>query len=544
MKKTVTTFFVLAWAGTALAITNEPEIFFGNRNSNDDNGAEYYYEAAPDGASYLSFGEANGDLVVTYLDVARNEMMVLDLTSKASDVLKIPSHSSLPLFACLWGDGVLFCQTEVKTSGNLEDAIIAYDYNSRRSDVYSFGNRRLMHPSDGRGAALRSSFGNWLVVEEDNHSIYLLTWDGMNLSEVLVAAGAGFDYSPVVGLGGGDYPYLPGTPVHVVYQDRTPNGFVLKSWDVQKQQIVAEILVGPNEPRPSDLFGYVFLEDRNPATLVENVLVWDPSAAPENPDGPPHSPFPVREVPLFPWYHDCDSLHEMRVGSHFGLVRGEGCGLAPGKTSLFLIPRDGDRFVINYSTLAYQPFLFDEFHQLDTSRPFQYSLLGRYFAFFDDAQDRVRVFSIDTARIMPIEARRTPRDDDPMNPVALAPWNHGSKGEGSIDYAWGGRNHYWRAYLSEKQSYRIFVLSKNGPLCKATAWHEHVKMDVVALGSGPSVIGVDENLPKTPDAPLTCPVLDIQPPVSGEYTIQIYRPDPGLPGIAPPLEYTIFIEVL
>lgn len=27
MKKTVTTFFVLAWAGTALAITNEPEIF-------------------------------------------------------------------------------------------------------------------------------------------------------------------------------------------------------------------------------------------------------------------------------------------------------------------------------------------------------------------------------------------------------------------------------------------------------------------------------------------------------------------------------------
>lgn len=117
MKKTVTTFFVLAWAGTALAITNEPEIFFGNRNSNDNKGAEYFFEAAPRGASYLSFGEANGDLVVTYLDVYRNEMMVLDLTSKTSDVLKIPSHSSLPLFACLWGDGVLFCQTEVKTSG-------------------------------------------------------------------------------------------------------------------------------------------------------------------------------------------------------------------------------------------------------------------------------------------------------------------------------------------------------------------------------------------------------------------------------------------
>lgn len=324
----------------------------------------------------------------------------------------------------------------------------------------------------------------------------------------------------------------------VVYQDRTSSGYVLKSWSVRTQHLVSEVLAGSSEPRPSDLNGYTFFDDGRSAS----VLKWDPAEPPDNPDGPPHGPFPVQSVPLFPNYHDCNSLHEMKVGPYFGLVRGDNCGPARNLTRLYLVPRDENRFVMNWSTMAYQPFVIDTAHEIDPGLPLQYALQDRYFAFFDSAQRQVRAFEIDTARIMPIESPTSPRDNDSMNPTPLAPWNHGSWGEGYINYEKGGRSDFWKAYLSANQKYHIIIYAQNDPLCGENRWEHDVMMNVRSA-DGQFQDTIQTNEARSALAYDFCPTVEIQPNKSQDYVIEVFRPIAWVEGNVPPLEYEIYIDV-
>jgi len=560
MRKAAVLFVLLVWSQAALAHVPVEYIIVAN-NPDASNGTEHGNASYPKGISYLSMGKTNREVYVTYIDSDTETVFGAEVPPPPPNhglqpkPFEVPLDPSLPLFACLWGDRVVFCQTEVKGQTPFEDAIVAWDYLAQRGSVYSFGSRRLMRPSGGVGAALRSAYGNWVVVEGDDHSIYLLTWDATSgqLTEDVVALGDGYDYSPVVGPGGGEFPRLPNTPVYVVYQyfDRNRKRYYLRSWDVDAKKVVSETDAGDDEPSPSQLYGFVFLETvYDPIAGFRNVMKWDPTEPPPNPDGPAHPPHPIQSIRFEPGYHWCKSLHELRVGPYFGVVRGKDCidpySLLPvDGQRISLVTRNSyglsDHFVMGYPHL-YQPFLVDSVAEVSEDFPLQYAILDEYFAYYDSVRGQVRVIKVKVDRLMPSHAPWTAEDDDSANPAALAPWNLGAWGSGSIDYAAGGRADHWKIFLSKEHDYVLYVFSADYSRCKLNAWDGHVTIDV-KTESKKIVSGLDYKhcSVNDPEAPDECPAILLQPSQSEDYYLRIYRPIPGTPNVAPPLNYHISV---
>lgn len=337
-------------------------------------------------------------------------------------------------------------------------------------------------------------------------------------------------------MSGGDF---PGAPIYVVFQDRDPNGFILKAWDTVQKQLVAERAVGFIEPRPSDLYGFALIEGDNPTTIQ----LWDPTEPPENPDGPPNRPKPVIGTPLTPSFHDCDSLHEARIGPFFALVRGENCGPAPYGPKLFLVTTDRNWFVWDSRAGVYQPFLIDSSHEISTEQPFQYVVYGDHFAYYDVNSHEVQIVEVNTYdRIMPIDARWSPDPNNNYFPVPLAPWNVGSWGEGEIDFARGDRDHYWDVFLSNKQTYRIFVYTRDHAKCQEGGWPYHARLKVEGSKSN-FFQEVDSHPFPDSDVPDTCPGIQVSPKEYEVFNVRVDRPVTGYPGAEPPLRYYIHIEV-
>lgn len=535
----LSTLFAFLWAGGAWAVVTEPEDLKGH-GAVDEVHTERVQ--AGENATYLSWGRmgpSGSDPVLTFSVKGRAQAYYHAVQMVDMIVMK-QGYDVYEPEACLWGDQVLFCQTTtIDLNGTTWDVIVSEDFKIGQTSVIQYPNGTLRRNGGGDAIAIKSAYGNRVVVERDDHSIHLLTPVGGTFSDQRIAAGRKpEEFRPVIGPGGGDF---PAPPIYVVYQEKDPRGgWTLKSWDVAKGRVVAE-QQAPDEPSLSELYGFAYIEGHSPTTIRK----WDPSEPLKDPDRPPRLPHELSDTLMNLSYHDCASLHEMRVGPYFALVRGENCAPLPGASRLFLVTRDRDQFVWSgWSPQIYQPFLIDEYHRLNPSLPFTYAIFEDYFAFYDEAQNQLRFFQINRDRIMPIESIVSPRGQ--WDVVPLAPWNVGSWATGEIDFLRGDRYHEWKVYLSRKQIYRIYAYSRDHAQCFGWPWDTRIK---VFYPDG-TWEQVDDNEPQDPDVPQNCAGVEIDPAahldaldLGGDFFIRIDRAVLGTPGTEPPMKYTIHVEV-
>lgn len=524
MRNAVISFYLCAMAAlgtlvpfTAKGVVTEPEKFGQVINTKS-----FLGHVPVDQERLLSFGSIAGVRVLTYHDTQTHGMpvhLVVDNGSIHPIYVEYNRDVVKPL-GCLWGGEVLFCQAKADVGGTPSDVIFALHQPSKTTLAHAFSLGSLLPD----GLALRGAYDGSVLVEDNRQGVHLLTVSGGVVRHDQLATG-GYDHSAVIGRGGAELPFSS-KETYVVWQERSPRGgWILRSWDVDQGRVVAEVDAGSDPPNPSDLFGYAFL------SLDDTIKVWDPSE-PFNPDGP-INPRPILDTPMDPSFHGCRSLENMKAGGTLSLVVGQGCSNVDG---LFMVPRDEGSFVVDWQRMIYQPF--------DTEvEVLSYAIDDHWMAYVDSSRD-LWLSEIRLDRVMPIEARTSPWDNNAANPVPLAPWNVGSWGTGGIDFDWGGIYQDWKVYLSENQTYRIFVISTDHPLCGDGAWYYDTRM-TVSNSDGTYLRVVDDNETTDLSVPPTCAGVEISPGKSDDYTVRVDRLFLGPPGYPrPPLNYLIYIEVL
>lgn len=262
---------------------------------------------------------------------------------------------------------------------------------------------------------------------------------------------------------------------------------------------------------------------------------WDPlePSGGGSGEGSGSVPLPPEKINFDPSFHDCVKLSDLRVGKRFALIEGEGCGPS-GQSQLFAITMWHNLFVMNGG--RYQPFLVDVV-QSGSGLLGLYAISpdGYFLVYGDYAPDLWKV-RIDSWKVLPMHALEWPSDNDGFG-VPLAPWNVGAYGYGEIDYAGSGRWQKWVLHLSDKQTYRISVVSDYdcGRWYTDTALSFHG--DYVSFE-------VDDNETSDWTIPDACAAFEFTPSYRSDFTLLVFRRDWGVAGSAPPLPYTLLIEVL
>jgi len=398
---------------------------------------------------------------------------------------------------------------------------VAIDYippNSTPVDVDDNGDYVLSVPGTGP-ISLVPSRSDWVLIQRVGGGLGEVAVWRPGEPFVLVAASAGYDRNPLLGNPGA---YNPDpSKEYVVYRDKGEDEWYLKAWSISKGVVVSEIAVGDGDgPKLNDFHGYVFFEDE-----VGTHWRWDPmevsSGNPDEGSGNPQ-PFPPEVIPFDPTYHGCSHLSDLRVGDRFALIRGEDCG--PSKESqLFAITMWHNLFV-SYDG-RYQPFFVTPV--LSGQAFYAISHDGAKMVVVDENGMGWRI-EIDKTKVLPMHALKTPRDNDSTG-VPLAPWNLGAYGYGEIDYAGTGQWDKWILHLSDKQTYRISVIGDDD----CSRWYTDTAFSLYGMSL---IARVDDEY--------ECAVYEFTPSYLGDYELYVYRRDWGLPGIAPPLYYTLVIEVL
>lgn len=457
-----------------------------------------------------------------YRDLATGEPTIQKLPPTQWDppehALKNPQQD-VEVEDCIWGDGILFCQTsqEVVLPPPFPpvmrvDAVYARDFVEDEEYILMLPNGFV---SPGPGSILRDAHGSSVVVESSDGTVLLVELEDKQLVQRQVVAGEGYPRSPVVGPG-----YLGET--HVVYKHEDPHGvWNLRAWRWDKTlpvpagRVVAFTEAGSVEPNPSDFLGLVYLNGGNPL----KVRSWTPFPQLE----PGQPPYPILDTVLDPALHLCDSLMDAKIGPYFALVRGERCGVNNDESRLFAVTMFGNQI----------------HHHLGLYQPLRVTDIGESFGTYVVANDWLAYTQNDDIVVTRGNLSWL-QHTTTWNVRTLTPWNLPASGNGSIDYAGGEKSETWTLRLSRKQTYRIAVLTPN--FCQN--WYNEARF----ILSGPNFSSgfVTHNEPGDWSYPPNCPVFDLV--AAGEdpaiFTLEIDRAEAGLPGVAPPLEYSIYITPL
>lgn len=295
----------------------------------------------------------------------------------------------------------------------------------------------------------------------------------------------------------------------------------LNSWALGGQypngQLVATIEVGLDAPNPSDLKQTAYLNGGSPTTI----LAWKPAEFED--EGQPPEPYPIVGTVLDPSIHSCGTLHDLRMGEQFALLRGEECGSTQDETRLYVVTVRNGMYIVEEDD-QYQPF-----HILLNGNSLgAYDVLGEWIVFEDDGN--IRVLRPDSNWLQRVV---------PWSPGArtLAPWNLRATGSGEVDYQGGQTHHDWQVNLSEDQIYRIVVTSGAG----CVNWDHEVYVYITGGGLARTVS--DDETGVMPDP--KCPAIDVGPfPDDVSLNLKINRFERGAPGFEPPLIYQLEIVPL
>lgn len=307
----------------------------------------------------------------------------------------------------------------------------------------------------------------------------------------------------------------------MVFQELEPNQrWTLKGWSLEASTVVSQQDAGLQEPRPSALHGN--------ARIDGGTRQWDPriqSGGEGSPD-----PNPIETTIINPATYNCSSLENMKVANNFALLAGKNCG--PGQdTKTFAVSMQDDNFVANYFPVLYQPFLVSE-----DSDSVNFTALNNWIA-YKDGPDLV-LTEVDRDKLQIIRPYFTPFDNNYTMPVPLSPWNLTATSFGSIDYAGSGLYQDYKVHLAENRTYRIYAIS--GGNC--FAWHDATRI-TVTWPDGELTTRTND----TPDTtiPPNCAATDFTVGTRNtEIIVRVDRRDRGVEGLAPPLEYELFVEPL
>jgi len=459
--------------------------------------------------------------VVAYIDSAENAHL-WDVWSGVEVDLPFDPGDYDKVSQCVWGDSILFCKASFRRSNRTNYVVAAYDYVGDKMDEY---------PMPDGLFKLRGAYGNSAIAERDvGWEVVLVTYsrEGSILSGATIVATASDPHRAVIGLAGLYPPIGP----YVVYQtkDSSTNVWSLHAWDIVKNMVVASREVGLDMPSPSDLTGTAFFEAGTPSTIWR----WDPSE-PSGGTGEPGEPEPEPAYPIYtpmvPSHHNCTSLHDMKYGPYFAVVRGEGCSDAISGHGLYVVTAYNDSFVYRWPNI-YQPFFVGSLEDEDAGN---YSISEDAVVFWDQ-DGNLEIVWVDLSKVAPPAAFSSPTDDNQYNPVLLHPWNVGSSGSGTIDYASGGSFQDWSAYLLADQEYRIIVVSDS-----CANWESDTRLSIFT-DNGKFMVEDNESgaYPQYPK----CAGTIFKPSSNDYFRLRIDRAERGVIGIAPSMPYDLAIEAL
>lgn len=334
------------------------------------------------------------------------------------------------------------------------------------------------------------------------------------LDSQVIAVGEGYSRHAVVGPGGGAYPQ---GDIEVVFQEEAMGTWTLEAWSRKHGRVVSSVPVGTSQPRPSDMYGYVYFDGEDSGS----VMIWDttPPPPPAEPGQDPILYYPPTGTLLSPEVHDCESLKGVHLGEFFALVQGQNCGPAD-ETKLYAVTMRDGGFVAQADPLLYQPFLVSASQRLG-----KYSVLHEWLAYEDE--DGIVVRGVDLPRLQ--HTRRYG--------WSLSPWNIQGYAEDEIDFAAGQTHREWRLHLSEHYAYRVIAVSDWNCL----NWYANIRFSV----SGPGVAAfVTENETGDSSIPAQCPAVEIAPLQTGWYDLLVDREELGEPKLAPSMPYHLVIQPL